>query len=247
MTALIPGRADAAIHYSGIQDLTVSSSTANKYHLIDLDGDGSYDAGFVFVPLTRLYVDTISVNQSQVPFSGNLLLGYFNGGVLASSTTYAAQSGTTSPIAVIRNLPYGYSIGSGGPWKYGGAIAGAHVRYASTTYRTVNGLQAASTTTYNIGKFNGITGYMGVKFHSTACGSQEWNYAWIHFTATADATQGTIIDWAYEDRCNTAILAGAGAMQQTTTVPTLNQWGLLALVALLAGSGAVAMRRREEI
>jgi len=174
-------------------------------------------------------------------YSGRILVGYFEG-VIANVITFTTRTGTAA-VPVIQNLPSGYSIRSLASW-YSAAFLGVDARAAFSTHTAGSGFTPAYTITYDFGNFKGTTGYLGVRFQSASCTGTNWHYGWIRFSAAADASQGTVIDWAYEDQCNTPILAGAGAPQ--VAVPTLNQWGVLALVALLAGSGAVAMRRREE-
>jgi hypothetical protein len=92
------------------------------------------------------------------------------------------------------------------------------------------------------GSFVGQRGYIGVRFTSAACNGGNYLYGWIDFEGDSYAQVGTIRGWAYEDNCNQPIQAGATC---ATSVPTLNQWGLLAMIGLLAGGGALALRRRE--
>ena len=92
------------------------------------------------------------------------------------------------------------------------------------------------------GSFVGQRGYIGVRFTSATCNGGNYLYGWIDFEGDSHAQVGTIRGWAYEDNCNQPIQAGATCK---TTVPTLNQWGVFALIALLAAGGAVAARRRE--
>ncbi len=104
------------------------------------------------------------------------------------------------------------------------------------------------------GPFFGQVGCIGVRFRYTGMGG--YYYGWIRFDGRSAPTAGTIVDWAYEDTINSPINAGAiGGGQSVScsqieeaspaTVPTLNQWGLLALIGLLAGGGAMALRKRE--
>ncbi len=88
------------------------------------------------------------------------------------------------------------------------------------------------------GSFINDTGCIGVRFN-TASGVR---YGWIRYQGVGDDT-GIIQDWAYEDTGAPIQCFDTG--QQTTAVPTLNQWGLLAMIGLLAGGGALALRRRE--
>lgn len=77
---------------------------------------------------------------------------------------------------------------------------------------------------------------------SAGCGTA---YGWIQYDGTNAPVSGTIIDWAYESSCGTPILAGdMGA--PAVGVPTLNQWGLMILIGLLAGAGALILRKKEQ-
>jgi len=246
MLTLMPSRVDAAVHYSGVRNLPVSS--ANKYQDVNLDGNTGApyltDAMFFFYGSTgtSTYNSTTLSNTIRSMYSGRILVGYFEG-VIANVITFTTRTGTAA-VPVIQNLPSGYSIRSLASW-YSAAFLGVDIQKAFSTHTAGSSFTPTASFTYDFGNFKGTTGYLGVRFQSATCTGTNYHYGWIRFSAAADASQGTVIDWAYEDQCNTPILAGAGLPQQVT-VPTLNQWGLLALVALLAGSGALAMRRREE-
>lgn len=97
------------------------------------------------------------------------------------------------------------------------------------------------------GAFFNNRGYIGVRFRSNICRDPDYHYGWIQYDGDTifPIKSGTIIDWAYEENCNTPILAGdTGA--PPVSVPTLNQWGLFALIALLAGAGVTRLRKQEE-
>ncbi len=206
--------ADAAIQYSGPKNLVLDS--ASTPISIDLNGDSVID--FVF------------------QYSGY--------GITHSlSFTVNTTTGTRQWIGFTGNsdaarLNSGYQIRA----NITAASLGWYVDFDSLDI-----LAAYSDGGTTDGNFNGARGYMGVRFTSATCTGRNgtgFHYGWIQFEATADATQGTVIDWAYEDQCNTPIRAGYTG--QVTTVPTLNQWGILALIGLLAGGGMLAMRRRQE-
>ena len=98
------------------------------------------------------------------------------------------------------------------------------------------------------GYFNNATGFLGVRFHTKACQGSDWNYGWIQYqgnTPIGSPISGTIIDWAYEDSCNTPIAAGA-RRSQITSVPTLNQWGMIIFMLLLGGLAARTLKNREK-
>ncbi len=140
------------------------------------------------------------------------------------------------------------SVGLGGTGHINGpGLGGMHPDNLPGNYSIRNTLSAPYTWTLNTsfttlagtspfyGNFYvpGTRGYLGVRFRSLQCpvGGPP-HYGWIQFqhdTGVPPFTQGTIIDWAYEDNCGTAILAGAGAAP-AVPAPTLNQWGLIILI-----------------
>jgi len=95
------------------------------------------------------------------------------------------------------------------------------------------------------GNFNNTNGYIGVRFHSNACQGNNWHYGWIHFT-NAGTLDSTIDSWAYESTCNTQIPAGAQATVEPTSVPTLDQWGMLIMAGLLSGAAIYRMRKNQK-
>lgn len=128
------------------------------------------------------------------------------------------------------NLPTNYLIGP--------TLNGANF-WDSNPREILNGsLTDQSTPTSTMGNFNGATGLIGVMFNSSACGNP--TYAWIRYQGLTRLT-GTVIDWAYEDNCQ-PIMAGE---MPPADVPALDKWGALAMVALMSGAAAVALRRKE--
>ena len=98
---------------------------------------------------------------------------------------------------------------------------------------TLNGFYS----TYGFGNFDGATGYIGVRFLING----NTHYGWIQYRGDLLSASGTIIDWAYEDYPDTPIRAGQRqSAGPPTTIPALNQWGIIVLILLLAGCGASA-------
>ncbi len=198
--------AEAAIHYSGIQNLPVSSSTSQN---IDLNNDGNND--FVF--------------HYWQPIHGSKLI------VMDASGDSFIHEFIHSDAA---NLPSNYLIGpnlSGKIWY-------------SAKYSTLNGTYHGNTITN--GNFINATGYIGVRFHTSACQGSNFAYGWIHYqgtTSIGNTSTGTIIDWAYEDNCQPI---AAGSTVSTAAIPTLNQWGVITLVFLLGGLAAKMLKKEEK-
>lgn len=198
--------AEAAVHYSGIQNLPVNSSTSQN---IDLNNDGSND--FTFNPITFSPAHLIEMDAGSNGFIGT-------------------QRGNSDAA----NLPSNYLIGP--------TLAGTRIYWRTVPYSTtLNGTQYGAIGTN--GNFNNTTGFIGVRFHSKDCLESDWNYGWIQYhgnTSIGSPQSGTIIDWAYEDQCNTPIATEAVA---PTGIPTLNQWGIIILISLLAGLSAKMLKK----
>jgi len=227
--------ASAAIHYSGIKNLTLDARTTPVN--VDINSDGVTD--FVFTATRsapslffRKYGLSINTNTS-----GSI------GGI-----SWINESRNANPM----NLTASYVIGpnlANPPLYWNNGLYGTLAFYQFSrgySYRSKYS-KYWTTQTSTDGNFTGRDGYIGVRFRTAGCTAPNFLYGWIQFSAQSNASQGTIIDWAYEDSCNTPILAGetARSLAQPVSVPTLNQWGLLVLVGLLAGGGAFVLRRRE--
>jgi hypothetical protein len=211
--------AEAAIHYSGIQNLPVSSSQSQN---IDFDGSGpqfsinyhTYDSYVYYLGINEL-----TANAQHIKGTYNPILYYHNDAL---------------------NLPNNYQIGSNlanfprAQWYHGGGP------YADTLNGTIS---YEGATTDSMGNFNNATGYIGVRFQ-TQCGLA---YGWIHYqgvTSIGNTSTGTIIDWAYEDNCQ-PIVAGQ-TQSASVAVPTMNQWGMILFTLLLGGIAARMLGKQEK-
>ena len=110
-------------------------------------------------------------------------------------------------------------------------IAVTHVNYAG----------------YRYGQFSGKNGSIGLRFEIPNGGS-ETHYGYIRLWASAQGDQALIKDWAYEDVPDTSILTPpCGEVIRTdtdpTTVPTLNQWGILILMGLILLEGGRRLKK----
>jgi len=196
--------ADAAIVYSGIQNLTVNTSNS---HYIDINNDGSDDfyiavSTYTSIGLSAAYIVSVT-----------------------SGFGHIAETIHNDPA----RLPYGYTIQNTVTYPN---------YWTSSEWNTLNGTVFGYTS--SMGNFrNGAQGYIGVRFGDPTCRTA---YGWIQYRGTGIAT-GTIIDWAYEDACG-PIQAGYGAV--AATVPTMGEWGMLALAGLLSALSIKAINREEE-
>ncbi len=209
-TLLLAPSANAAVQYSGLQNIGVGPGSPLS---IDLNNDGNDDFNISY---------------------------YTYGGFVYYMGLFTATSGSSHIAEIVHydaaRLPSNYSIRAAlpGPVNY-------WENFIGTYGQTLNGsLTEVGTST--MGNFNNATGYIGVSFNA-ACGTA---YGWIQYAGlTGQGISGTVIDWAYEDTC-TPILAGDTVGAPAIGVPTLNQWGLFALIALLAGAGVTVLRKQEQ-
>jgi hypothetical protein len=208
--------ASAAIVYSGPQNLSVPF---NGNRTINLDGDANND--FNFSAKTHVYLISNSgttVTAYRWALSASGLNGEF--------ISYAKKN--------VMNLPSGYSIKNTLLGKYD---------YWTHTKQVVEGSGEFSG---NFGSFNTTPGYMGIRFHANCTGSDNWNYGWISIIAQGSGGKPVtlqIVDWAYETNCNTPIKAGA--IPPPEPVPTLDEWGMIALAALLSGTAIRRMKKGQ--
>ena len=138
------------------------------------------------------------------------------------------------------NLSAGYVIGN--------TLANAsRVWDSKGSYNTLDGGTNYHSHSYSYGNFRGTRGYIGVRFQING----ETKYGWIEFEGAGQQTNhqpGIIHDWAYEACTDEPIVAGAttgGA--DCGTIPTLNEWGMIFLVSLLAAGGLAYGRKEEEL
>lgn len=210
---LIHSGAEAQVQYSGLRNLTVNSS--NTSISVDLNADGIVDFKFFFKQTYSTNYLGLSVNTTNGRRQWIGSTG--NNDAAKLESTYVIKPDITA-------LSLGWSVDTDSR-----DLMGAH--YPGSSHD---------------GNFNDQTGYLGVRFTSDTCtgtGGSGFHYGWIRFSGAADASQGTVIDWAYEDECDRGIRAGVRGVK---TVPSLNEWGTVALIALLASGGMLALRRKKE-
>ncbi|MEA1922501.1 MAG: IPTL-CTERM sorting domain-containing protein [Pseudomonadota bacterium] len=209
--------AEAAIVYSGARNVSLS----NNSFALDMDGDS--------VPEFDLfaYGFSFSGTTSGIPYSTEYGIA-----AMFPVGANAAWLGTTFPFPA--RLSSGYNFGpavSSSLWGsgYGILAYSIAVTYSGSTYYSTS-----------VGNFLGERGFIGVRFEI----SGETKYGWIDFEGVVGhAGQGIIHGWAYEDVSDTAIAAGATG----EPIPTLNEWGMIFLVGLLAAGGLVYGRKEEEL
>ena len=167
-------------------------------------------------------MDSVGPNEFQIVHNNNY------GNYYAKIDPITASAGIVftnlgGPLLKALSANYNITDTIAGP-KYGWT---AGYRYIGYTY---------------LGPFEGQGNkYIGVRFTN---GTGE-HFGWIQVNLLAGSTSLAIIDWAYEDTPDTPILAGATGPQQA--IPTLNEWGIIVLMTLLAGAAAWKMNRPEPL
>ncbi len=190
--AALPTSSPAAIIYSGIRNLSISSSSPvsfDKQIEVDVDGDGLEDVGIFLA-------STLSFAAGSVGVPGD------------GSSFYAQRIGPGDTVGPID-----------ASWQLKGALAGV-----STGTLPVEGPWAPPNQ----------TGTFGFAFDASGDVYYGWARANLEFNLPAGTSTATLIDWAYEDRRDTAIQAA---------VPEPSTLTLLALGA--AGLAAVRARRKK--
>jgi len=116
--------------------------------------------------------------------------------------------------------------------------------FSAKKYELAFRIGSSSSSFFSSGDFLRNTGFLGVKFKI----GTNTHYGWIQIEGGDPPTYGKVIDWAYEDQPDTAILAGAKTATETktATIPTLNEWGILILMALILEEGLRRTRRKNE-
>ena len=209
--------AEAAIHYSGIQNLSVSQGNTGR--IIDLNNDGVNDFYF--------YYDSVNSYRIGISNAANGY-GHINNNDAAHHSDAARLLNNYSIKGALAN-PYYWNNQVGLDTLNGSAET-------ETGY-----------TSDSLGNFNNASGFIGVRFHSAQCQGQNVNYGWIRYQGSTPlgfpGVSGTIIDWAYEDECNEPI-AARQRQSASAAVPTLNQWGMVVFTLLLGGIAARMLRKR---
>lgn len=213
--------AEAAIQYLGPQNIPLNST--NSYALLDFDLDGSVDC-----VISGSSFASASTSHGIAIIFGNTGISFWDG----------TQSSVPLPMPLRLSCDYaiGSSMHQGNPPGWVPAIT------ASTPFP---GLLAVSKSGYEYGFFVGARGCLAVRFD---LGGGNYNYGWIDFEGDSqNAAYGIIHGWAYEEVLNAPIFAGdTGEGTCSCQVPTLNEWGTIFLIALLAAGGMIYARKEGE-
>ncbi len=224
-TLLLAPSANAAVQYFNPPDINVNSGNTPVF--VDLDNNLTDD--FIFRYYGTVETHALGINGTNNP-SNSVINSDLSPASDAPVHTQGHFNSLTISSILAAKLFSGYTVQSTLTTIHAWRPFGQPARYA--TQGPYSGI---------IGNFNGETGFLGVRFN-TACGLA---FGWIRYSANSNATIGTIHDWAYEDNCGTAIIAGnIGA--PAVPAPTLNEWGLIVLITLLAGAGVSVLRKQEK-
>ena len=205
--------ADAAIIYSGVKNLTIDSD--NKSMLaIDLDGGGAADFEF----RNFLFVDSAGGPSGSylhkggynfiMPEAVNSVGGFFDPFVPLPPTINFNAGVSIPEIVKLWLNQVNYTAFSIFPAQ---AERGLLLNLGFYHKDPVNGttVSAPFNPSLPFMGFNGTTGYLGVKFQI----NEDMHYGWIQYKGpvTDNDTNiftGTIVDWAYENKALTPLLAG---------------------------------------
>jgi hypothetical protein len=199
---------------------------------LDLNGDGQLDARFYdasYFPANYYATDASGVGSAR-------LLVTPNAGVDGGSHLVALGAGFSIGGPIDPSLMW---AGQDTPGSYGDAtVVGS---YLTEDYPG---------SLVPVGYFYGTTAFMGIAFQIAS----EWHYGWVRVRGgTAGAIgdvfylnpPGWIVDWAYETRPDTPILAGAIPEPSASTLLTVGGillW-LLGRASQIRSNSAVAPRR----
>ncbi len=207
MACTVPSVADAAIIYSGPQNIFVSvNSTISGFN---------WAPGFFCATTTGSSSLTMDI-QDDSPGDGRLEFSYHDGQPEALGTSSSFGPSTSYGMASI--LSSGFVIGP---------AASQQPPYFED-YHAIP---------------DNASGFIGFRFEDCV----PMLYGWMRVSqGSADGSSMNIVDWAVETS-GAPILAGDIVGAPAVGVPTLNQWGLFALIALLAGAGVRMLRKKEEV
>jgi hypothetical protein len=234
--------ASAAIVYNGPHNISVPAKSSRS---IDLDGNLTNDFQFRLNTFHTTYTYSTYTYATYTyptytfptytPFIPHFLFVFASWQMFAKGSNGQFVNGSGGVV----NLPAGYSI------------KGSLQHSTSRSWKSSSKLMASSSNYgFTSGNFTNKKGYMGVRFHSAQCptGTSNWNYGWIYIDAEGSGGRPNtsvpqIVDWAYETNCNTPIKAGA--IPPPEPVPALDEWGMIALAALLSGTAIRRMKKGQ--
>lgn len=240
------GAADAAVVYSGVQNISVSGDPAAQATTgsfsnisatgIDMDGNGA-DATLAAGMAAQL--GTAS--------GGTIAAKYFGGGAVEGAGGAALLGSGT--FAGADNLPAGALIGLGGNFgdSSAGRVRAALVNTATGTYGSISAGNFGFTSTGFVGIRLGSGSYGWIRLHVEDLGLNQ-PFSTLRGGNPIGNGQNypdkiTVIDWAYDDRGAVGCITAGQTTGETAncTVPTPTPLALLAAGA----AGLAAFRRRK--
>ena len=168
--------------------------------------------------------DIYSTNNAGYYNPFNLIRpGPTNAGVLATSGSYFFPKVLTTNYNIA-------NISNPGFWMY-------------NTPGIYFGVLGSGSNAY-FGNFPvGVVGkFIGVRFiNNSPGGTGSLLYGWVQVSVAANSSSLTIHDWAYEDGIINP--GSTGIAEPVQAIPTLNEWGIIVLMTLLAGAAAWKMNK----
>jgi len=231
LTLAIPMNARAEIMYSGPLNIPVDNETRtiDMETFSDQEPATGEDFRFENSGSTYTYIAPgTGTATSSLAYHENIISAASDAGALMEQSTgnkyfpvSLAASNWVSSQTETENLEF-----------RGDGYINFHVNHHSA---------GTSSDSYPYGNFLGKSGYIGVRFEI----NQKTHYGWIQFESTPNGSAGTIIDWAYESEPDTKI--HVGERPEPAAIPTLNEWGLIFLAALILAEGGRRIRKKEGV
>lgn len=273
--ALAPHEAEAQITYVNLPDQKVcavqsipdslSYTFKSDYRFIHLDLDGislnvssQVNGVGAFSPKPGADVLFIAnawvVDNDPLKFDNEAnayVYGYNNS--LGGVSNFMGTGGTKG---YIKPLNYGDTIGPGVARATNGWGVMPGILYATDGSGGVNKDTVGDPGFISGSPSNDLTTYVGVAFEIN--GNTHYGWVQLRIEQTVEVfpkgTPGvhaasscvTIMDYAYENKADTPIQAGEGALAPGQ-IPTMSEWGLITLAFFLLSFGTVLIYRKEAI
>jgi hypothetical protein len=170
---------------------------------------------------------------------------------------FEGSNGGGGVAKLLRGTGQGFLRTTNSPVPISNLVENAPISVYATNWRAFGAYGLLNQEDIN-GNFIDQEGYIGIRIESVAF-PNNFYHGWIRYKGERDGTKfGTIIDWAYNDDVNAGIRAGQmpdpgpgpgpdpDPDPEPTAIPTLSEWGMIILVALLAGLGMHRIRKQKD-
>ena len=168
--------------------------------------------------------------QSQVVYSGPLSTTVSIGQIVNVDLAGPGSGFVFSQYSGIQR------VAGAGAWQFApkNLALSANIPAAVNVSNWVGAGAALLANSGHYGPFAGATGYLPIRLRLSPT---SFEYGWIAYSATANASSATISGWAYQSTPDTSILAGV--------VPEPAQTGTALALLALGAAGAHRMRKQR--